>query len=182
MAGIASLKRRWHYGWAIFALTFANLIVEGGVKNVVPVVFVEDGFPVAPFLKDPEQCQRTRMATTGLLGSRPPPYTMPLPSDRSIIARQVGITRAITVVPYLTPEEVRQLENTALDSPRTGETNALLVRVMFQTGLRISEALGLTPVHMEIFEGRPAFRFVGEGKKPWRVACPVTLMEPKGRK
>ena len=40
MAGIASLKRRWHYGWAIFALTFANLIVEGGVKNVVPVVFV----------------------------------------------------------------------------------------------------------------------------------------------
>ena len=30
---------------------------------------------------------------------------------------------------------------------------------------------------MEIFEGRPCFRFIGKGSKPRRVACPVTLAE-----
>ncbi len=29
-----------HYGWVIFGLSFANLFVEGGVKNTVPVVYV----------------------------------------------------------------------------------------------------------------------------------------------
>lgn len=29
-----------HYGWVIFALSFTNLIVEGAIKNCVPVVYV----------------------------------------------------------------------------------------------------------------------------------------------
>lgn len=29
-----------HYGWVIFALSFINLMVEGAVKNTVPVVYV----------------------------------------------------------------------------------------------------------------------------------------------
>src|SRR5262245_831721 len=29
-----------HYGWVIFSLSFTNLLVEGGVKNMVPVVYV----------------------------------------------------------------------------------------------------------------------------------------------
>jgi integrase/recombinase XerD len=102
---------------------------------------------------------------------------MPNLINKSLVARNTGITRATTPVTYLTPAEVRQLENAALQNPRKGERDALLVRLLFQTGLRISEALSLTPNHLEVFEGRPTFRFVGKGKKPRRVACPITLAE-----
>jgi MFS family permease len=37
---IASVKRRLHYGWVIFGLTFANLTIEGGAKNSQPVFLV----------------------------------------------------------------------------------------------------------------------------------------------
>ncbi len=37
---IATVKRRLHYGWVIFALTFSNLTVEGGAKNVQGVFLV----------------------------------------------------------------------------------------------------------------------------------------------
>jgi MFS family permease len=40
MAVLASVKRRLHYGWAIFGLTFANLTVEGGSKNTQAVFLV----------------------------------------------------------------------------------------------------------------------------------------------
>jgi MFS family permease len=33
-------RRRLPYGWVIFVLSFTNLIVEGGMKNTVPVVYV----------------------------------------------------------------------------------------------------------------------------------------------
>ena len=101
---------------------------------------------------------------------------MPLP-NKSLVARNVGLARATTIVPYLTPEDVRQLESAALQAPRKGERDALLIRVLFQSGLRISEAISLTPTHVEIFEGRPCFRFVGKGAEPRRVACPITLAE-----
>jgi len=35
-----NLSQRRHYGWVIFTLTGANLTVEGGMRNSVPVVFV----------------------------------------------------------------------------------------------------------------------------------------------
>jgi MFS family permease len=37
---IRQVRQRLHYGWVIFALSFINLMVEGGVKNTVPVVYV----------------------------------------------------------------------------------------------------------------------------------------------
>ena len=37
---VATIKRRLHYGWVIFALTFSNLTVEGGSKNVQSVFLV----------------------------------------------------------------------------------------------------------------------------------------------
>jgi MFS family permease len=33
-------RAKAHYGWAIFGLTFANLSVEGGIKNTSPVLFI----------------------------------------------------------------------------------------------------------------------------------------------
>jgi MFS family permease len=40
MAAIASVKRRLHYAWAIFGLTFTNLTVEGGSKSTQAVFLV----------------------------------------------------------------------------------------------------------------------------------------------
>ena len=37
---ITTIRRRLHYGWVIFALTFSNLTVEGGAKNVQGVFLV----------------------------------------------------------------------------------------------------------------------------------------------
>ncbi len=37
---LAFVKRRLHYGWVIFLLTFSNLTVEGGSKNVQSVFLV----------------------------------------------------------------------------------------------------------------------------------------------
>ncbi|MSQ06307.1 MAG: MFS transporter [Dehalococcoidia bacterium] len=37
---VSSIKAKAHYGWAIFGLTFANLSVEGGIKNTSPVLFI----------------------------------------------------------------------------------------------------------------------------------------------
>ena len=70
---------------------------------------------------------------------------MPITSNKSLVARHVGLTRATTIVPCLTTEEVGQLKGGAMEAPRTGDRNALFVRIMFQTGLRISEALSLSP-------------------------------------
>lgn len=103
--------------------------------------------------------------------------TLPIFPNKSLVARNVGLSRATRVVTYLTPEEVRQIENAALESPRKGERDMLLIRVLFQTGLRISEALRLTPAHLEVFEGRPSLHIVGKGGKPRRVACPTNLAE-----
>ena len=35
-----SIRRRFHYGWVILGLTFTNLMIEGGAKNMQPVLLV----------------------------------------------------------------------------------------------------------------------------------------------
>lgn len=35
-----TMVERRHYGWVIFSLSMTNLLVEGGIKNIVPVVYV----------------------------------------------------------------------------------------------------------------------------------------------
>ncbi|MFB3097667.1 MAG: MFS transporter, partial [Dehalococcoidia bacterium] len=40
MAIVTSIRRKAHYGWAIFGLSFTNLTVEGGIKNSEAVFFV----------------------------------------------------------------------------------------------------------------------------------------------
>lgn len=76
--------------------------------------------------------------------------------------------RALGLVPYLSPEEVRRL--TAGCRGRHRERNALLIAVLFQTGLRISEALCLTVAHLNRHPG--TLEIVGKGGKARLVACP----------
>lgn len=96
--------------------------------------------------------------------------------NRAIIQRQTALTRAQTIVPYLTPQEVTRLA-TAAGEGRHGERDALLIRVLFETGVRISEALQVTLKHLERFEGHPVLRIVGKGRKPRLVSCPKPLAE-----
>ena len=77
----------------------------------------------------------------------------------------------------LTGSEIQALMTACSSRAPTGIRNRALITVMYRAGLRISEALTLTPKHVEIFEGRPSFSVIGKGNKPRRVACPVTLAE-----
>jgi integrase/recombinase XerD len=93
-----------------------------------------------------------------------------------LIPRHTALSRAQTIVSYLTPEEVRALVAAAAPA-RKGERDGLLIRLLFETGLRISEALALTLQHLDQFEGRPVLRILGKGQKPRQVACPQPLAD-----
>ncbi len=80
--------------------------------------------------------------------------------------------RALRLVPYLTPEEIQQLCAACLGRQR--DRDALLILLLFQTGLRISEALSLTVGHLSRQPG--ALEVVGKGRKVRLVACPPPLV------
>ena len=83
----------------------------------------------------------------------------------------MGLQRATSIVPYLTPEEVYQMADTVLDG-RNGERDRLLILLLFQTGLRVSEALSLAPRLLGQHNGKPVIHLKkGKGKKPRLVAC-----------
>mgnify|MGYP001044759298 CR=1 FL=1 len=85
-------------------------------------------------------------------------------TEKSLTKRNTTLGRAFKIVPYLTPEEVKLLASEA-KKRRNGERDSLLILVLFETGLRISEALSLTSSNIDLFEGRPVLRIVGKGKK-----------------
>jgi site-specific recombinase XerD len=68
----------------------------------------------------------------------------------------VAITKSLVsrtqTVPYLTLEEVKQLCAVARKR-RNGDRDSLLLTALFQTGLRVSELLSITPGKIQTFEG-----------------------------
>ena len=88
------------------------------------------------------------------------------------IIKRSTLNRVNAPVSYLTEEDVKRLI-----SGCKRERDKLLIMVLFQTGLRISEALALTPASIREFDGRPALEIVGKGKKLRLVALPVNLKE-----
>lgn len=82
--------------------------------------------------------------------------------------------KSLSPVPYLRPEEVSALLEGARKL-RYGERNVLLIKVLYQCGLRISEALSLTPSHLTRFEGIPCLRVKGKGGKERLVHAPEAL-------
>lgn len=95
---------------------------------------------------------------------------------RSLVPVRTALSKAQRIVAYLTPHEVSLLAEEAKKG-RKGEGDSLLVLLLFQTGLRISEALSLTPSKIELFEGKPALRFIGKGRKERVVALPERLAD-----
>lgn len=92
------------------------------------------------------------------------------------VLRQSAIAKSSRIVPYLVPGEVRLLSDEAKKG-RCGERDGLLVNLLFQTGLRISEALSLTPSSIQRFEGKPVLSIIGKGRKPRLISCPQSLAD-----
>jgi integrase/recombinase XerD len=90
--------------------------------------------------------------------------------------RNTALAKSQRVVPYLTPSEVQGLSQGAKVG-RRGERDSLLIQVLFQTGLRISEALSLTPSHIQRFEGKPVLSVIGKGRKLRMIAIPERLVD-----
>ena len=90
--------------------------------------------------------------------------------NKNTILRQ----ESFQIVSYLLPEEVQKLAAEARKR-RNGERDYLFILLLYQTGLRISEALSLTPAKINHFDGKPVIEVMGKGKKPRLVSCPEAL-------
>jgi integrase/recombinase XerD len=94
-------------------------------------------------------------------------------SSKQIAALKSSIQKT-HIVPYLTPEEVYRIVDVAREGHK-GHGNSLLIKTLFETGLRISEALSLTPRMIGEYAGHSVLYIKGKGKKPRMVACPDGL-------
>jgi len=92
--------------------------------------------------------------------------------SNALIQTKTALSKVNMPVSYLTEDEINQL----IEGCKK-ERDRLLILLLFQTGLRISEALSLTPASIRNFEGRPAIEIVGKGRKRRMVALPVNLKE-----
>jgi integrase len=82
---------------------------------------------------------------------------------------EMGPQRATSIVPYLTPREVRRMAGAVSDS-KNGERDKLLIMLSFETGLRISETLSLTSRLIGQHEDKPVIYLKkGKWKKPRRL-------------
>jgi len=92
--------------------------------------------------------------------------------SNALIQSKTALSKVNMPVRYLTEDEINRLVEAC-----KRERDQLLIMLLFQTGLRISEALSLTPALIRNFEGRPAMEIVGKGRKLRMVAMPVNLKE-----
>lgn len=90
-------------------------------------------------------------------------------AGRSLIPKAL-VHQALNAVPYLTREEVGRLA--AACHGRNRFRDELLILTLFQTGVRISEALSLTPRHIGTQESGAVLDILGKGDKSRLVACP----------
>ena len=87
---------------------------------------------------------------------------------------QPGSDNLSRIVPYLLPDEIQRLAAGAR-TKSNGERDYLFILLLYQTGLRISEALSLTPAKIIQFDGKPVLDILGKGGKPRLVSCPEGL-------
>ncbi|MCX5890332.1 MAG: site-specific integrase [Deltaproteobacteria bacterium] len=92
---------------------------------------------------------------------------------RSLIPSRALLPQALSIVPYLTREEVTSLA--AACQGRNRSRDELLIHTLFQTGIRISEALSLTPRRIGTQEGGDVLYIKEKGDKSRLVACPDRL-------
>jgi integrase/recombinase XerD len=93
--------------------------------------------------------------------------------SKALVPAHNTLTKAFTIVPYLTREEIKRMIATIDGRHKTRDE--LLILLLYQTGLRISEALSLTPRMIGLQDGKAALFIIGKGKKARMVACPNSL-------
>lgn len=93
--------------------------------------------------------------------------------NRSLITGKAMLPQALKIVQYLSREEVARLA--AACEGRNQVRDQLLIHTLFQTGLRISELLSLTPRRIGTHDGHAVLYIEGKGRKPRLVACPDHL-------
>ena len=94
--------------------------------------------------------------------------------NHNLASGQPGSDKSNRIVPYLLPDEIQRLAAGAR-TKSNGERDYLFIVLLYQTGLRISEALSLTPAKIILFDGMPVLDIVGKGRKPRLVSCPESL-------
>jgi integrase/recombinase XerD len=87
------------------------------------------------------------------------------------LAAVKGTMQTVKIVEYLTPDEVKR-GVIAYNEGRHSSRDSLLVKILFETGLRISEGLSLTSRMIGNYEGHVVLYITGKGGKPRMVACP----------
>ncbi|MFA5393692.1 MAG: tyrosine-type recombinase/integrase [Candidatus Ratteibacteria bacterium] len=96
-------------------------------------------------------------------------------SNNLVIARAGSLTKAGSTVPYLTQDEISLICQKAQEG-RNGKRNSLLILTLFQTGLRVSEALSLIPGNVTNYNGIPVvYVRKGKGGKDRKVSLPESL-------
>jgi len=96
-----------------------------------------------------------------------------------------GVVRAINrsentrPVSFITEAEVNAVVDVA-GAMRDGERNQLMILMMFQCALRVSEVIQLCPNKRQVIEGKPILAVIGKGNKPRLVPIPERLSHHLG--
>lgn len=94
-------------------------------------------------------------------------------TNKALVPSHQALVKAFSIVPYLTREEIKLMIEAV--QGRKKDRDRILIILLYQTGLRISEALNLTPRHIGMNKGNAVLFVTGKGRKPRMVACPNNL-------
>jgi integrase len=78
-------------------------------------------------------------------------------------------------VPHINVGQIKLMATAAGQDKRHGERNALLIKFLFDSCLRISEALGVRPVDIQHTPDGWTVRVIGKGGKPGVVAISASI-------
>ena len=92
-----------------------------------------------------------------------------------VTAIQRAEAGATDYVAHVTSGQVKQLAVMASQNGRHGERNALLIKFLFDSCLRVSEALGVRPVDLQRTADGWMVRVLGKGSKSGVVAISASI-------
>jgi len=82
---------------------------------------------------------------------------------------------AADYVPHVTSSQVRLMAEVAGHNKRHGERNALLIKFLFDSCSRVSEALSVRPIDLQRTPDGWTVRVLGKGSKPGVVAISASI-------